>query len=837
MTPSVHRLSLDGTWTLSGAGEPEVPATVPGGVHSDLLAAGRIPDPYDGDNERHLQWIGERDWTYRRTVTVPPEVASSPGVRLCADGLDTLATVRVNGETIGEADNMNRAWRWDLAGALRAGENTIEVAFRSPLPRMESQTAARKLPEWRGALEPEGRGYIRKAPCTFGWDWGPVLVTQGIWRSIWIEAAPVARLAEVHVRQAHHADRVELAVACAVERVSDADLAVRGIVSRDGTEVARSSPIPVPRPSDAASVGLAISDPELWWPNGLGEQPLYTVRVELVAGSDTVDAWTRDVGLRTLRLVRQPDAWGESFHFEANGVPFFAKGANWIPADALIPRVTAAQTDALLQSAADAHFNMVRVWGGGVYETDAFYDACDRLGLCVWQDFMFACSSYPSDDDAFLASVRAEAEDAVRRIRHHASLALWCGNNEIEQGLVGDAWTDETMAWADYDRLFNDLLPAVTAALDPDTDTWPGSPHSPGNREAFNDPTRGDAHLWDVWHGKKPFEWYRTCEHRFCSEFGFQSFPEIRTVGAYTEPDDRNVTSYVMECHQRSPPGNALILHYLLDWFRLPTDFAQTLRLSQVLQGLAMQHAVEHWRRSMPRGMGTLYWQLNDCWPVASWSSIDYFGRWKALHHLARRFYAPLLVSGVEDGPRVALHVTSDRRQPVAGEVVWTLTDLDGAVLREGRQPVEAAPGANTEAGTLDVAPEIAEHTERGLVLWIELATGGETVARNLVLFARPKHLALRDPEIAAAIEPGPDSTARVTLTARRPALWVSVTVDDADVWTSDNAFHLRPGAPHTVTLRLDGRLGASDELAIEAVRTRLRVESLVDTYASPGAG
>ena len=819
MTGGPVRLPLDGAWTLVEAGRGgEVAATVPGSVHADLLAAGRIPDPFVGDHERRVQWVGERDWTYRRRFVVPEELLAAPLIRLCADGLDTFATVRVNGETVGEADNMHRRWRWSVRDLLRPGENTVEVAFRSPLPFMAEQQAERALPEWRGALEPAGRGYVRKAAATFGWDWGPVLVTQGIWRSIWIEAVPVARIADVHIRQTHGAGGVVLDVAVEAERARPAPLRVLCTVTHEGGEIARAEAA-----LDSAPLRLAIEHAALWWPNGMGEQPLYTVRVDLVGEGGAVDSWERDIGLRTLRLVREPDAWGESFHFEANGVPFYAKGANWIPADALVTRVTSERTRSLLQSAADAHFNMVRVWGGGVVESDAFYETCDRLGLCVWQDFLFACSAYPADDDAFLASVRAEAEDAVRRLRHHASLALWCGNNEIEQGLAGAGWSKDHMAWTDYDRLFNGVLPDVVAALDPDTDYWPGSPHSPGNRAEFNDPSRGDAHLWDVWHGRKPFEWYRTCEHRFCSEFGFQSFPELRTVEAFAEAGDRNVTSYVMELHQRSPPGNALILHYLLDWFRLPTEFGMTLRLSQIVQGLAMQYAIEHWRRSMPRGMGTLYWQLNDCWPGASWSSIDYAGRWKALHHLARRFYAPLLVSGVDDGPRVALHVTNDRPARVPGTVAWTLTDLGGAVLREGRETVEAAPGANTLAGTLDFADEVHAHTPRGLILWLAFETGGATVARNLVLFARPKHLALRDPEIEATVEGGANE-ARVTLTARHPALWAWVEVEGADVWTSDNFVHLRPGDPQTVTVR--GASGA------EGLRSRLRVRSLHDTYA-----
>ncbi len=826
MSGRPDRLVLDGAWTLTEAGRPDdpIPATVPGCVHADLLAAGRIPDPYVGDHERHVQWVGRCDWTYRRTFDVPDGVLAAPLVRLCAAGLDTLATVRVNGAVVGEVDNMHRTWRWDVRGLLRPGENTVEVACRSPLPLLAERQAERALPEWRGALEPAGRAWVRKQASGFGWDWGPVLVTQGIWRSIWIEAVPVARIADVHVRQRHEDGRVDLAVSVEAERVTAAPLRAVGVVSLDGAGVARAE---ADLTEASARLRLTIEAPALWWPNGLGAQPLYAVRVELVDGDgQPVDVWEREVGLRTLRLVREPDAWGESFCFEANGVPFFAKGANWIPADALLPRVPPEQTRALLQSAADAHMNMVRVWGGGVIETDAFYETCDRLGLCVWQDFLFACSAYPADDEAFLASVRAEAEDAVRRLRHHASLALWCGNNEIEQGLVGEGWTDEHMAWADYDRLFTGLLADVVGTLDPDTDYWPGSPHTPGNREDFNDPARGDAHLWDVWHGRKPFEWYRTCEHRFCSEFGFQSFPELRTVEAFTEPEDRNVTSYVMELHQRSPPGNALILHYLLDWFRLPTEFGATLRLSQIVQGLAMQYAVEHWRRSMPRGMGTLYWQLGDCWPGASWSSIDFFGRWKALHHLARRFYAPLLVSGVDDGPRVDLHVTSDRREPVAGHVAWTLTDLEGAVVREGRQPVEAAPGANTPAGALEFSGEIEAHTPRGLILWLRFEAEGDVLARNLVLFARPKHLSLRDPEIEATVEPAGADEARVTLVARRAALWVWVEVEGTDVWTSDNFFHLRPGAPQTVTVRRAGGVDA------DALAARLRVRSLVDTYA-----
>jgi len=355
---------------------------------------------------------------------------------------------------------------------------------------------------------------------------------------------------------------------------------------------------------------------------------------------------------------------------------------------------------------ADANMNMLRVWGGGTYENEVFYDLCDELGICVWQDFMFACSTYPTFDEAFIENLRAEFTDNVRRLRHHACIALWCGNNELEQGLVGDTWNGGQMSWEDYSKLFDKLLPETILPLDPDRDYWPCSPHSPqGDRKDHSNPKWGDAHLWDVWHGRKPFEWYRTCEHRFNSEFGFQSFPEPKTVYGYTAPQDRNVTTRVMEHHQRSGIGNAVIMQYMLDWFRLPTAFDNTLWLSQILQGMAMKYAVEHWRRAMPRGMGTLYWQINDCWPVASWSSIDYHGRWKALHYMARAFYAPVLVSGVENTEKaeVAIHVTNDRMEDVPGAVSWRVTDSAGKVLARGRKKVVAKALANTPVETVSL--------------------------------------------------------------------------------------------------------------------------------------
>jgi beta-mannosidase len=841
----VQRIELNGNWKVAradarlrgearsassygGHSKGTFPGSVPGDVYADLLAAGKIPDPFVRDNETALQWIGETDWVYARTVEVPAEFLAHDRVVLRCEGLDTLATIVVNGRTVATTDNMFRTWEFDVRDALVAGPNRIEVRFASAVRHIQDKQSSRSIPSWAGPKEVRGRAWLRKEPCNFGWDWGPVLVTCGIWRPIRLIAFDTARLADVSVRQVHEGGRVRLVVAAAVETVRAAALGLKAAVSFNGHAVADVA-MALPAGQPAGTVELDISDPQLWWPNGLGAQPLYTVEVSLHDAEDgSLDVWKRRVGLRTLRLDRHPDAWGESFQFVANGVPFFAKGGNWIPPDAILGRMTRERWADLLDSVAEANMNMLRVWGGGVYEHDDFYDLCDERGITIWQDFMFACSTYPTFDEGFLRSVKAEFEDNIRRIRHHACLALWCGNNELEQGLVGEKWNDWQMSWEDYSRLFDKLLPEVVSALDPDRDYWPCSPHTPkGDRKNFNDPTCGDAHLWDVWHGRKPFEWYRTCEHRFNSEFGFQSFPEPKTVYGYTAPQDRNITSFVMEHHQRSGIGNTVIMQYMLDWFRLPDAFENSLWLSQILQGMAMKYAVEHWRRAMPRGMGTLYWQINDCWPVASWASLDFFGRWKALQYMAKKFYAPLLVSGVEDIAKgtVEVHVTSDRREAVAGTVAWSLTDLDGEKVAGGRLAVRAAPGANQRVATVDVSKWLAKHGPRNLLFWLEIECGGERVAENLVLFARPKHLELEAPGLQAAVQTAADGSFDVVLKARKPALWAWLQLEGLDAALSDNFVHLRPGTDARVHVE------PSKPVTVAALRKALRLRSLVDTY------
>lgn len=823
-----ERITLNGRWRLHQTGKNDaIPAHVPGCVHTDLLAAAVIPDPYYRDNEVELQWISESDWTYRRTFIVPAGFLAHDQVLLHCAGLDTLATVTLNGHILGHTDNQFRAWEFSAKELLQPGENEIVVDFAAPLPYGRVREQARSLPSWgTDSHKLPGGNWLRKSQCNYGWDWGPKLTTSGIWRDIELVAYDTARLADVHILQDHsQPGKVTLTVKTAVApapteqwTMNDGQLFVSIAFEDeliDHCQLANDN------------CQLTIPSPQLWWPNGLGAQPLYTVTVQLMAEDGReLDKIEKRIGLRTLQLERHPDAWGESFHFAVNGVPFFAKGANWIPADTFVTRITNEHYARLLQDAAAANMNMLRVWGGGIYEADIFYELCDALGICLWQDFMFACATYPTFDEAWMETVRQEAEEQVRRLRHHASLALWCGNNELEQGLVGDEWTHYCMSWQDYAPLFDVMLPDIVSRLDPQTAYWPSSPHTPvGNRSHWNDPKSGDAHIWEVWHGKKPFEYYRTCEHRFNSEFGFQSFPEPRMVAKFTIPEDRNITSFIMEHHQRSGIGNQTIIHYMLDWFRFPSSFAHTLWLSQIVQALAMKYAVEHWRRTMPRGMGTLYWQLNDCWPVASWSSLDADGRWKALHYLARHFYAPLLISGLEDSETgaVEIHVTSDRMEEVVGELSWQLITTEGEMIDNGRTMLSIAAGQNSLVETLNLQDALAQYSPRRLLLWLVLQADGQMLSANLVHFVRPKHLELHDPQLEMRVEERANGQAVVTLTSQQPALFVWLELPTADARFSDNFFHLKPGQNVTVDIEAAGS-------SINWKRD-LQVHSLYDTY------
>ncbi|RAK07882.1 beta-mannosidase [Halanaerobium saccharolyticum] len=827
----MKKISLNGKWQLNQTEQEQfINAEVPGCVHTDLIAAGEIDDPFYRNNEEKVMWIGESDWDYSRKFSLGSEFISARKIILSAQGLDTLAEIFLNGEQVAATNNMYRKWEFEVQDYLREGENEIRVHFNSPLPYLRKKDKEFHIPAWSvGDHRLHGGGWLRKQPSNFGWDWGPMLVTMGIWKDIDLFALNTARIEEIKVEQNHlESGSVDLDIDLITEKIAAENLEVKVDFSQSGESIYQNN---FEIEGEKAKIEFEVENPELWWPNGMGEQPLYDLEISIFdSGGQKLDSVEKKIGLRELKLITEDDQWGQSFKFAANGKEFFAKGANWIPADAFVSRVERNDYRQLLESAAAANMNMLRVWGGGLYEKDEFYEICDELGLTVWQDFIFACGTYPSFDDDFMANVKIEAEENVKRIRHHASLALWCGNNEIEQGIAAQEWNNEeiTMPWDDYQKLFDQLLPEVVADHDPQTDYWPGSPHSPkGDRNDFNNPDWGDAHLWDVWHGKKPFEWYRTCEHRFNSEFGFQSFPEPETVAEYTEAEDRNITSYVMEHHQRSGIGNTTIMQYMLDWFKLPEGFENILWTSQILQGLGIKYAVENWRRNMPRAMGTLYWQLNDNWPVASWSSLDYHGRWKALHYMAKKFYAPIIISGIENNEDAAveIHVTSDKFENIKGQVNWQLRDVSGQLILENSFETEIKAESNQLLRTLELQDYVNQYGIRDLMLWLELEVDGEIIADNFVSFAKPKHMQLKNPRIKAEVEAINEQKFSISCKSQNTALWTWLELKDIEADFTDNFFHLYPGRKINLEIKTYKKMSAAE------VKEKLKIRSLIDTY------
>jgi beta-mannosidase len=813
-------------WQFRQAGTVEwLPAKVPGGVHTDLLALGRIPDPFVGDNEKRVQWVAEADWEYRFRFTCVPELLAADQIFLVCDGLDTLAAVSLNGQELGRTDNMFRQYRWDVKSFLRAHDvaNDLQIIFRSPVRYITEKQQTRAMPGVSQAIP--GGPYLRKAPCHFGWDWGPQLPPIGIWKSLRLEGYSHARLDEVHLRQIHADGQVTTESRVAVERWTDAPLTAEvRIIAPNGQVFSSSAAITA---TGGALISVPIDQPQLWWPNGYGEQPLYQVEVTLLENKTALDQRRYTIGLRTIELRQAEDQWGRSFVFVVNSVPIFAKGSNWIPADSLPTRLTDEHLEALIRAAADTYHNMLRVWGGGFYEEERFYDLCDRYGILIWQEFIFSCSIYPLDDPEFLENIRIEVVQNTRRLRHRASLALWCGNNEMEWGWHDWGWNrpDLQDMKAAYDLFFHHTLREWCLTEDPDHAYWPSSPSSNIPFENPNGQHQGDAHYWDVWHGRKPFTAYRDQYPRFMSEFGFQALPPLETIRAFADEADWNMTSYIMEQHQKNASGNSLMVGQMLDTFRLPKDFPSLVYLSMVLQAEGIRYGVEHWRRHTDRVAGTLYWQLNDCWPVASWSSLDYFGRWKALHYAARRFYAPLMLS-IEDKPLTqGIYITSDLRDCWEGSVRWSLETLNGDVLTSGEERAQAAPLAVSHVRTLNFADRLTEDNRREVIFVAELWQGDRRLALQVATFVPTKHLSLTSPGVTANLRRD-QSNLIVDLTSRSLARLLELSFHDADVIFSDNYFDLPAGRTVAVSCPLP------EGWTLEQARTALKIRSVYDSYS-----
>jgi beta-mannosidase len=821
----MQSISLSGSWQLQQAGESQLyPGQVPGGVHTDLLAAGRIPDPFVGDNELSVQWVAEKDWLYTRTFEVPRALLGEERVYLVCDGLDTLGKAELNGKPAGRFQNMFVQYRWEVKRLLKEGENNIVFTFDSPVQYAREHEEEFPL----SGVQPwsiMGGPYLRKAPCQFGWDWGPMLPPMGVWKDLRLEGYSTGRIVDVHLRQRLQAGKGILEAAVKIERWGNAALqAVVNVAAPGGKTWTQTAQL------DGVDgvVTVEIENPQLWWPNGYGEQPLYSVTVSIRSGQAKLDQRSYKIGFRTIELRREPDEWGESFTFVVNGVPVFAKGADWIPADSFPTRMSDTYIEGLIRDSAEAHMNMLRVWGGGFYEEERFYDLCDRYGIMVWQDFVFACNRYPTDEP-FFQNVREEAIQNVRRLRHRASLALWCGNNEMEQGWSDWGWNKPSdpanqRLKIGYDRMFHHMLPDIVAVEDPDRPYWPSSASSGIPFSEPNGQQRGDCHYWDVWHGRKPFTAYRTQFPRFMSEFGFQSLPPLETIKTYAAEKDWNMTSYIMEHHQRSWKGNGLMVGQMTDLFRMPKDFPMLVYLSMVLQAEGIRYGVEHWRRHKNRVSGTLYWQLNDCWPVASWSSIDYFGRWKALHYMARRFFEPVLLS-IEDHEAEAqmdVWLTSDKTEAWQGSIEWKLVTLAGEVLDSGKvdATVEAQGSKMVFSKTFDLSPE----QKRSVVFHCALKQGGLLAAVRLATFVPNKHLDMGDPQLKVKTH-REGSQAICDITARSLARFVELKLDGADVVFNDNYFDVLPGEAVQV------RCPIPEGWDLEKLRGALLVTSLYQSF------
>ena len=779
-------------------------ALVPGSVYADLMRDGTLPDPFYRENEKLFFERMQDDYLYTRTFQVDAGMLAHDRVVLCCDGLDTLCHVILNGVSVADTDNMHIAWRWDVKHLLQEGENTIEIRFDSPIRYCLSEYE--KRPCWGSTDAIPGFGHLRKAHMMFGWDWGPRLPDAGIWKEIRLEGIDTARLTSVRVEQIHENGQVCLKLHPEIEG-NAAQCEVRAqVTAPDGKVLA------------FHDLTCTICDPELWWPNGYGDQPLYTVSVTLFAQGKEQDTWQESVGLRTLWVSREKDEAGEEFCHIVNGIKIFAMGADYIPEDNIFSRITPDRTRRLLEDARLAHFNTIRVWGGGYYPHDAFYEICDELGLIVWQDLMYACSFYDLTP-AFEASIRMETIQQVRRLRNHPSLALICGNNEMEgfmgaalHGLEGGKPWEHTRRShvADYIKMFEKVLPEIVRAEAPQTFWWPSSPSSGGCFDDPSDPSRGDVHYWDVWHGEKPFTEYRKFHFRYVSEFGFQSFPCLETVETFTVPEDRNIFSRIMERHQRNKAANGKILAYLSQTFRYPASFDMLLYASQLLQAEAIRYGVEHWRRHRGECMGAIIWQLNDCWPVASWASIDSLGRWKALHYAAKRFFQPVMISIHEEGeitqnPQInefypepiekSAHmcVSNESMGPVAGRVTWALRDAKAQVIRGGECDVTVPPLSSVWLDKL-LFPE-AKLTEN--YFSCSFTVQGEIVSSSTALFCAPKHFRFQDPALTVQVE-GDTVTVHASAFARQ----IRLTSEDPDLLLTDNFFDMNAGTRTVHVLR-----------------------------------
>lgn len=785
-------------WEFSQSGQNQwYSAKIPSVVHLDLYENKLIPEPFYSDNEKQLQWIEEKDWIYSTTFTVSKEELGNQNIELIFDGLDTYAEVFLNGKPILKSDNMFVAHQVDVKKILNLGQNTLVIRFESAVTKAKEKAKelAYKLPEGE-------RVFVRKAQYQFGWDWGSRFVTCGIWKDVKIRFWNDARIENVKYEQIslnNTLAKLEFTVDVRVEKEHQYIVVVN--------EKAHS--LKLKKGFHSLKIPYEIQNPKLWWTNGLGEQNLYEFDIELhtAKSENFLEQKTITIGLRTIELVQEPDEFGKSFYFKLNGVPVFIKGANYIPADSFLTRVNDSVHQQIIQTAVDANMNMLRIWGGGIYENETFYEECDKNGILVWQDFMFACAMYPGDED-FLKSIKQEVIHNVNRLQNHPSIALWCGNNEVDEAWHNWGWQkqfgyseqDSTKIWNDYKKVFKELIPkTLDSLLSKEKNIyWESSPSIGwGRKESL---LQGDSHYWGVWWGKQPFEIYKEKVGRFMSEYGFQSMPSIETFRKFAPENDLQLNSVSVKNHQKHPTGYETIQEYMERDFPVPTDFKDYIYVSQLLQAHGMQIAIEAHRRAMPYCMGTLYWQLNDCWPVTSWSSVDYYGIRKASHYQTKRSFEPVMLSITEDENNILVYGINDLPQTERGMLRLELLDFESniAIWEEYHSTINnlstkdikifEIKGSNSSL-LCRIPKKLFEKFEKSKVVLKASLFGKEKVHTAIFYFVRPKDLTLTKPNIAIYILDDQ------TVLLQSDVLAKNVFLKADDVVFDDNYFDLLPRA------------------------------------------
>ena len=809
--------SLNQNWFLhkNNCATP-FPATIPTSVYTVLADNGQIPDPYWKGNEDVVRDVIDEDYTYTCTFSPLPELLEEDACILRFDGIDTISDVYFNDILLGQTANMHRTWEFDVTSLLLREKNQLKVVLHSPLKAADEAFAQCAT---RGSEDAwEGFSHIRKAHYMYGWDWGAHLPDAGIFRDVTLVGVKKARIDSVYVTQKHEENKVTLhfAPSFLLPHQPEKELSLECLNSTANEDFTYSVTVTDPNGESQTLSGnptqMEILSPMLWFPNGLGAQPLYTVKLELYARTDLVDTWERRIGLRTLTMCVEKDEWGETFAHVVNGVKVFAMGADYIPEEHLLGKINSAKRRQLLMDAKLANFNSIRVWGGGYYPDDEFYDLCDELGLIVWEDFMFACSVYELTPE-FEANITQEFIDNIKRLRHHASLGLWCGNNEMESFVKDGEWVSKPSEVRDYLFMYERIIPQVLKKYDPETFYWPSSPSSGGSFEEPQDPNRGDVHFWQVWHGNKPFSEYRKYFFRYLSEFGFQAFPSLKTIeeGISDDPQDWNIFSYVMEKHQRNNAANGKIMGYLQQTYKYPYD----------------RYGVEHFRRNRGRCMGAVYWQLNDCWPVTSWSSIDYYGRWKALHYYAKRFFAPVMISCEEQNwmtasadmnrqhftfeKSIRLNVTNETFEEKKLTVRWALRNADASVVREGKTDVCVSPFSALWMDKV-LLPEADVFHQ---YVSYEAVENDTVISFGTVIFSYPKYFCYENPNLQMRVEGD-----EIIVQADTYAKSVEILNENEDLVLEDNYFDMNGGSRRVKILR-----GEPEKLRVRSVYDIGRME------------